>query len=114
LFSIDFQNRTPIYEQIVNQVEKFIMVGILKEGEQLPSVRQVASDLGINPNTIQKAYSELENKKMIVSVLGKGNFVGKNIENIKENKKQELIKRIKNDVKELENLGVNVKDILNI
>ena len=75
MFQIDSMSRIPIYEQIINQVESFVMSGLLKPGEQLPSVRSLSMDLTINPNTIQKAYSELDLRGIIFSVPGKGCFV---------------------------------------
>ena len=68
-------SRKPIYEQLVDEFSKMILTGILKENEQLQSVRTVARDLGINPNTVQKAYQELERRHLIYSVSGKGSFV---------------------------------------
>ena len=65
---LDYQNRNPIYCQIVQQIERYIALGILKANDPLPSIRELASSLGINPNTVKKAYSELENKKLIVSI----------------------------------------------
>ena len=75
MFSIDSMSRTPVYEQIVNQVEKYIAVGLLKPGDQLPSVRSLSVELSVNPNTIQKAFSELDKGGLIVSVPGKGSFI---------------------------------------
>ncbi|MBQ4100216.1 MAG: GntR family transcriptional regulator [Oscillospiraceae bacterium] len=68
-------SRKPIYEQLVDGFGKMILTGVLKENEQLQSVRAVARDLGINPNTVQKAYQELERRHLIYSVSGKGSFV---------------------------------------
>lgn len=75
MFSIDLQSRRPVYEQIIAQVEEYILRGILKPGEQMPSVRGLSISLSANPNTIQKAYSELDNSGLIYSVPGKGCFV---------------------------------------
>jgi GntR family transcriptional regulator len=111
MFSIDFQSRVPIYEQIVNQVERFIVTGILKENEQLPSVRQIAFDLAINPNTIQKAYTELEKRKIIVSVIGKGNYVTSNINPIINRKTDNLINEIRDNVEALKSIGLSEDDI---
>ena len=55
MINLDYTSRTPIYEQIVNEIEKFVALGILKEKEQIPSIRELASTLGINPNTVKKA-----------------------------------------------------------
>lgn len=113
MFSIDFQSRIPIYEQIVNQVEKYITIGILNSNEQLPSVRQIAFELGINPNTIQRAYTELERRGIITSVVGKGSFVTDNIHPIIEKKIGDIVNNIKKQVDELENLGLSKKEIKN-
>ena len=75
VFSIDPQSRQPVYEQIILQAEEYILRGILKPGSQMPSVRSLSILLSANPNTVQKAYSELDNKGLIYSVPGKGCFV---------------------------------------
>jgi GntR family transcriptional regulator len=111
MLSIDFQRRTPIYEQIVSQIERYIVLGVLKENEQLPSVRQIAFDLGINPNTIQRAYTELERMGIIISVVGKGSFVTNNTKPIIDKKIENTIEQIKTDIGVLKNLGLDDKDI---
>lgn len=72
---IDYQDRRPIYEQIVEKFQMLILRGILEADSQMPSVRKLAVDLSINPNTIQKAYAMLEQQGYIYSVKGRGNFV---------------------------------------
>ena len=72
---IDYQDSRPIYEQIVEKYQKLIIKGVLAPDEQIPSVRQMAADLSINPNTIQKAYAMLEAQGYIYTVRGRGNFV---------------------------------------
>lgn len=113
MFSIDFQTRMPIYEQIVNQVEKYIALGLLKANEQLPSVRQVAFDLGINPNTIQRAYAELERKGVIVSVVGKGTFVSDKTDEVVKDKIDGIIDSISENITILKSLGLSDKEIKN-
>lgn len=76
MIKLDFQSRTPIYVQLVRGVCELIVLGQLKEHEPLPSVRNLARDLGINPNTIQKAYQELEASEVIYSMPGKGSYAG--------------------------------------
>lgn len=76
LITIDPYSRAPIYEQVFRRISELIMVGDLKNGDKLPSVRNLARELGVNPNTVQKAYAELERSKIIYTVSGKGNFVG--------------------------------------
>ena len=75
MFHIDVNGRTAIYEQVEKNILKYIALGILEPGQQLPSVRSMAQDLGINPNTVQKAYGSLESKGVIFTVVGKGAFV---------------------------------------
>lgn len=75
MFEINAMSRSPVYEQLVEQVERYILLGLLREGDQLPSVRALSGELSINPNTIQKAYGELDAKGILCSVPGRGCFV---------------------------------------
>lgn len=75
MFQIDHMSRTPIYEQLVEQTEKLILAGVLKPSDKLDSVRALSVELSCNPNTIQKAYTDLCNRGVIYSVPGKGCFV---------------------------------------
>ena len=75
MITIDYQSRAPIYEQIVEKFQMLIVKGILSPGSQMPSVRSLAMELSINPNTIQKAYTMLEQQDYIFPVKGRGNFV---------------------------------------
>ena len=75
MIHLDYRDARPIYTQIVDNFRNQIRAGILEDGEKLPSVRELASELAINPNTIQRAYRELEAEGWIASVSGKGSFV---------------------------------------
>lgn len=75
MFSLDFQSRQPIYEQLYRSVAKMAALGALAKNEALPSVRALAQELGVNPNTVQKAYSMLERDGIICSVPGKGSLI---------------------------------------
>lgn len=75
MFQIDIMSRIPVYEQLIRQTEKFILLGVLNAGDKLPSVRQLSAELSVNPNTIQKAFTELDRRGIIFSVNGRGNFV---------------------------------------
>ena len=75
MFIVDLKSRVPIYEQLKNRTLELIMAGVLEQDSQLPSVRSLAKDLGISPNTIQKAYQDMEKEGIIYSVAGKGSFV---------------------------------------
>ena len=75
MIEIDYRDKRPIYEQIKEKFKNLIINGALKENEKIPSVRELASVIAINPNTIQKAYKELETENFIYSMRGKGYFV---------------------------------------
>lgn len=72
---LDYKDRRPIYEQVIEKFQQMILCGALRAGEPMPSVRSLAMELSLNPNTIQRAYQELERNGYIVSVKGKGSFV---------------------------------------
>ena len=82
IINIDYHSREAIYEQIINQIERYVALGILKSGEQIPSTRELASILGINPNTVKKAYSILESKGVIVTISTKGTYIAYNTKKI--------------------------------
>lgn len=88
MFLINLQGKETIYEQIKQQIIKFIDVGVLKANDKLPSVRELASSLGINPNTVLKAYQELESDGYIYTLNKKGNFVAE-LDNVKKDKDSE-------------------------
>ena len=75
MFDIDLRSRDPIYQQLVDKFKQLIINYILEPDEKLPSVRQLAEELTVNPNTIQKAYRQLEQENFIYSVKGRGSFV---------------------------------------
>ena len=75
MISLNYRDSRPIYEQIRDGLQKLIVTGALSADEKLPSVRALAAQLAINPNTIQRAYMELEQQGLICPVKGKGSFV---------------------------------------
>jgi GntR family transcriptional regulator len=75
MIHLDYRDARPIYSQIIDRFREQIATGILQPGEKLPSVRDLAAELAINPNTIQRAYRQLELEGWIVSIQGKGSFV---------------------------------------
>jgi GntR family transcriptional regulator len=89
MIGIDLQNRKPIYEQIVERFQTLIVNGVLEPDSQMPSVRSLAMELSINPNTIQKAYSVLEQEGYIYPVKGRGNFVSAN-KGLKRKKQEDV------------------------
>lgn len=90
---LDYKDRRPLYEQIIERFQDLILKGALESEAKLPSVRNLAVDLSINPNTIQRAYSELEHLGYIYSIKGKGNFVS-NTEEVIALKKKEFLKEL--------------------
>lgn len=75
MLTLDFQSRMPIYEQIFKNIIRLAAVGVMGPNEQLPTVRALAQELGVNPNTVQKAYQMLERDGVIYSVTGRGSFI---------------------------------------
>ena len=110
--NLDYQSRIPIYEQIVNNIEKYVAVGILREKSQIPSIRELANNLGINPNTVKKAYDIVENKGVIMTISTKGTFISNNTKMVLENKIDKEINLIKDKIRELENMGISKKEIM--
>ena len=86
MIQLNYRDSKPIYEQIKEGLRRLVVTGALSVGEKLPSVRELASQLAINPNTIQRAYRELENEGYIYTLVGKGTFVAEccNIDNTRE------------------------------
>jgi GntR family transcriptional regulator len=97
---INERSSMPIYEQIIQQFKEMIVRGLLQEGDKLPSVRELSSTIVVNPNTVSKAYQELERQGVIETLRGKGTFVSKQtlikpteakLEKLKEELKQLVI-----------------------
>ena len=103
---IDYQNRKPIYEQVVERFQKLIVTGALEPDTQMPSVRALATELAINPNTIQKAYTILEQRGFIYPVKGRGNFVSGNQE-LKEQQRVVFFQKLGSLIKEGKEIGVS-------
>lgn len=108
---LDYSDKRPIYEQVVDRLQTLIVSGVLEPDEKLPSVRALAMELSINPNTIQRAYSELERDGLIYSVKGRGNFVRVD-QRILEIQQQKLIDAVKKQVTACRNQRVAYERIL--
>ena len=105
MISINTRDPRPIYLQIKENICRLILTGILPEGERLPSVRELAGQLAINPNTIQRAYRELEHEGFIYSMTGKGSFVGA-LSEVDDGRKTAKLAEFKAAAQELMNLGM--------
>ncbi|MCF0149449.1 MAG: GntR family transcriptional regulator [Clostridium sp.] len=113
---MEFQinSKEPIYTQIINYMKKQIIKGNLKGGDRILSVRECASELKVNPNTIQRAYTELEDIGLIYTQRGIGKFVVDDTQRIKELQIEMLKDVVDNFIKESKELGVNKDDIIEI
>jgi len=112
MIQIDYRSPKAIYEQVRDEMKKLIMKGVLKEDEQIPSVREIAGMLAINPNTIQRAYRELEMEGFIYSVKGRGNFVSPRKEAEQASRIEELLQNFKTCASELLYLGVQEEELI--
>ena len=110
---LDYQDRRPIYEQIVEKFRMLILSGAVEPSSKMPSVRQLAVELSINPNTIQRAYNELEGEGYIYSVPGKGSFAAA-FAAADSARRAELLTQVRELLSELRYLGVSQQELLNL
>ena len=108
---LDYRDSRPIYEQVQDGLRKLMVSGVMQEGEKLPSVRALAGQLAINPNTIQRAYEALEREGYVYSIGGKGSFVAPRRE-VDNGRRDELLKQLDEAVKELLFLGVSREELI--
>lgn len=113
MYQIDNQSRQAVYEQIVQQVERYVLSGVLKEGEKMPSTRNMALTLNVNPNTVQRAYMELERNGVIVTAPGRGAFVA-NPSVLREKRKETQLKDFKALAGELAGAGFSKDEIISV
>lgn len=113
MFSIDIRSREPIYEQLVKNIINLITKGVLMPDDPLPSVRALARDLGINPNTVQKAYHELEMQGMIYHAAGRGSFVAQT-ESIADAVVSQRINTVKDSLAAAYKAGISKERIITI
>jgi len=109
---VDPRNPKPLHEQIKESVTEQIALGALAPGDKLPSIREMAQDLRIAPNTIQRAYRDLETGGVISSYPGKGSFISLHIDGIRERRKEELMARLVRMANELMDLGATEGEII--
>jgi len=101
MFLIDLKSRKAIYEQVVDNFKRLIVTGVLKRNEKVPSVRDMAKTLTVNPNTVQKAYRELETQGYFYTVLGQGSFITAPRDEDNSKEIALIYERIGRDVQEL-------------
>ncbi|MEA5039925.1 MAG: GntR family transcriptional regulator [Clostridiaceae bacterium] len=110
MFQLNYRDSAPIYRQICDNLRRLILSGALPEGERVPSVRELASQLAINPNTIQRAYHTLEAEGYLVSLPAKGSFAAKPAE--AGTRRSELWRTLDEVVRELRLLGVSEEAVI--
>ena len=111
VIQINYRDSRPIYEQIKDGIRKLIVQGIMQNNEKLPSVRELATSLTINPNTIQRAYRELEAEGYVYTVKGKGCFVA-GVPEENTARKKELLKEIADASEELKFMGIQKDEVI--
>lgn len=112
MIQIDMKSRTPIYEQLINRIKLLMAQDVLQPGDQLPSVRVLAGELTVNPNTIQKAYRALESEGYVYSLPGKGSFVNDMKETINNDKIAQLRTELLRIFTELSLLNVSKEELI--
>ena len=105
LIALNYRDARPIYLQIEEGLRKLILTGVIATGDQLPSVRELATQMAINPNTIQRAYRELEAKGFIHTIPGRGSFAAALTE-VDDSRKEEVLKTFQTAAAELLSLGI--------
>lgn len=110
MLGLMLNNRQPIHEQLTDGITRLVLSGVLEPGEALPSVRELATELAINPNTVQKAFTELDRNGVSYSVNGKGRFVTDNITALKKRQTDEIFSDIAQLVKKLKKYGISEEE----
>lgn len=114
VISVDTRDRKPIYEQLTSNIKSLVLRGILKPNEQLPGVRTLAVELAINPNTIQKAYAELERQGIIYSMQGRGSFVTDNVESLRTLECEHLLAEVERSLAAAKEAGITKDEIVKL
>lgn len=113
MIAINYRDPRPIYEQIQAELRRLMLTGALPPGSRLPSVRELAGQLAINPNTIQRAYRELESEGYILSVAGKGSFVAQ-VDRLAEQQKKEALNAFLAAAQRLRALGLSAEALASL
>ena len=112
MLSLNYRDGRPIYEQVRDGLRRLIITGAIPPGEKLPSVRALAGQLAINPNTIQRAYEALEQEGYAYSVPGKGSFAALPVD-VNAGRREELLAKFDGIVQELKYLGMTAEELAN-
>lgn len=115
MINIDARSSKPIFEQVVDKIKENIMIGGLSPGDKMPSIRELSKMLTINPNTVSKAYAELERQKLVETISGKGTFVSTDYKpKVDEDRFQKLVDVLKDAIVEAHYMGIDQKQIAEI
>ena len=111
MISLNYRESGPLYEQIKDEFRKLMVKGALAAGDKLPSVREISTELAINPNTVQRAYRELEAEGYIYSIAGKGSFVSDR-GGVEDKRRRELLAQFTDAATELKFLGASEEELI--
>ena len=111
MFLVNPRSKQPLYEQLVEQLRRQIVLGGMKAGAAMPSIRQLATELGINPNTIQKAYRRMEEEGMILSIAGKGSFVSDDLADMLTKQREDQRSKAKQMLQSCREMGLTKEEI---
>jgi GntR family transcriptional regulator len=114
MIQLDFKDSSPLYEQIKDKIKNLIISGAVRPDDKIPSVRELAQTLTINPNTIQKAYKDLEADGCIYSVKGKGNFIAPLDKSSIDSRRNELLAQLTKTTEELIYLLTSEQSVINV
>ncbi len=114
MIQLDYRDRRPLYRQIMDRTRELVLRGVLKTHDRLPSVRELARELTVNPNTIQRAYKELEEEGFIYSVQGRGFFAAPIKNAIESGELKKRIKELENTVLQIILLGVDKGEVITL
>ncbi|MDQ2817301.1 MAG: GntR family transcriptional regulator [Candidatus Eremiobacteraeota bacterium] len=116
VFTVDPRSGVPVYLQLKEQIKRAVALGSLSPGEQLPTVKQLAVDLTLNPNTIARVYRELEHDEVIATSPGKGSFVRSNGQpaTLRKNLDSVASRSLNESVREAKAIGLDRKDLRNL
>ena len=116
VFTIDARSGVPIYLQLIEQVKRSVAIGVLAPGEQLPTVKQLALDLTINPNTVARAYRDLERDQVIETAAGRGSFVRSNgaATTARKTLSEVAVESLNVSIREAKNIGLTRSEVLQL
>ncbi|MGX8710332.1 GntR family transcriptional regulator [Clostridium sp. KNHs216] len=111
VFTLDYKSRLPIYEQLYRSIRRMAAVGAVDQREPLPSVRALAQELGVNPNTVQKAYRMLEHDGIICSIPGKGSFLSEDLSAISQ-QREIALEKLDDAIRSAADFGITKSQII--